>query len=251
MDNTVKETIAIDFNIGAIKNKVLHHLQSQLQMTNLLYHAATEFQQPEIPNLPTDDLPIFIANDGIPTDTDTVRTKATSWLFKKAIEEIIIGLTESLVEAYKFIEYLHLAETVKTTVFSARDDVFTTIEKIGTAAMKMHFPGLLEAIEKATGQPVYLKKEILSINAVRNCLVHRNGWVTAADIKSPAPGELILSYQNLRWYFQQGEEWKPFTWQDKINGNISGPVAMRPENLEKNFPIGALIIIDHNTFNAP
>lgn len=64
---------------------------------------------------------------------------------------------------------------------------------------RLTLPDKFEHLEKSFGWRVpTLAKHVLSLNAARNCLTHRRGVVTTADLKDPTDTGLIIRFRKLQ-----------------------------------------------------
>ncbi len=54
--------------------------------------------------------------------------------------------------------------------------------------------------------PLLYKSEILSLNKARNCLVHRNGFVTDKDTNDALNTELRIEYSRMRLFYKNDLE---------------------------------------------
>lgn len=240
--------IQIAVNFDEILNKCADRLSSVAESINLLYHSAAAYSPAEIPMLPTDTLPLKM--ETAPGKTiDEIRTGAMTWLFIKGLADIIATLHESLVDAYQatmIARFLHQGGMDGVELVRLEPEIGKKMSALSSAARKMHFPALIEKIEAELKKPLWYAKEVLSINAVRRCLMHENGKA----IPPKQDGPVTLEYLTLIFYFTKDGIKKEMTWEDKISQAVSGEISGQLESRSVIFPMHSDITIDHNIFNA-
>ena len=193
---TEKPNKKIQFKLEEISNQFLTHLKETIDCVNYLYNAVNENPIQNKP-LPTDSLPVYIDDKQKSLSANEQKEKTINWLFKKAFEEFIAGLTKSLIEAYRFVKLRNLS---LNPFPGTNTQLEQEIKKIDTDANKTHFPKLIEHIENGLGHPLYMRDEILSINRVRNCVVHRDGIVKQKDLKDAGADTLTLKWKSINFY---------------------------------------------------
>ncbi len=113
------------------------------------------------------------------------------WLIKKGFEDIIKGINLSVIESYFQIKlHNHVGKTYKI------DELTEIIQKLKQESLSQsNFPQLIKEMGFEDNQ---FYESIKSINRVRNCLVHRNGFVTKEkDFNDKENQQLVLEYWSL------------------------------------------------------
>lgn len=247
-----EEHFQMPLNLGEIQQNCTDQLRDLIEYLNLLYHATAAFESTEIAPLPTNTLPVVIQREP-PLTLAQTKNGAQQWLFKKAVEDLIFGIRESAIAAYKYLTLLEMVRKeepfmVKDTAELA-EKMHAQMESAAKWADGESLGTILERIEKISGTPVFLAEEILSVNNFRNCLVHRNGVVGPKDLKNGAT-ELILSYRDLVFYHQVGDVQKEMTWEDKIKQNITTGLGYRDIGRIQRFSLGEHVATNQHVFNA-
>ena len=242
------ESLQINIKLEQVSNKFLLHLKKIAGNVTLTYNAIkSEKFDPNLP-LPTDSLPLNIDDNKKQPTFDEQKDQAIKWLFQKAFEELIIGLTTSLIEAYRYLKLYELAS--QDTHSRSKDQLENEMEKIEKKAHKLHFPALIKEIEGTLGQSLLLRDEILSINQVRNCLVHRNGIVHQNDLKDDNGEGLTLKWNSPEFYTwkKNGERVKLDykTREKEINTN---KLESFLTGKQKTFKLNDQLLIDIDHFN--
>jgi hypothetical protein len=123
------EPIEINIQITDIYNKCLIHIKKTTEIITLINHTLQSYDENEFPSLEVDALPISIDDFESKGSRDSPKTQASDWLFKKAFEEFIVGLMESLMEAYKACKFHSLLlETQQRQVLRA--EIMEKVEAI-------------------------------------------------------------------------------------------------------------------------
>lgn len=242
-----KGEIKINVQIMDIVNKCLLKIKSTYDSASLIYHAVEKLDRSSIPPMETDGLPIIITDKGATGSPS--KESALNWLFRKVFEDFIVGLNESLIEAYIVVKLDELSKTTSQDSLSS-EEIFKAIEEIKKKPVKMYVPNLIEEIEKTVNNKLVLREEIISINKVRSCLVHRNGIVSKEDTNNIEKDSLVLIYRELQMFRDQGNEMVPLTKEDKKTGVLVKQLGFK--NLAKNeiFPIGTHVSMDANILNS-
>lgn len=245
MEKSINE-IPIHINVSDIGNKCLTHISKNIEIVSALYHSLTNYDLENRMPLETNSIPIRIGHEEHHTEIN--KNDALDWLFRKAFEDFILGLTESLVEAYKCLKLRTLSIERKGKPFTSEKDLYETVDKIKKSADKAYFPVLLTHIEKELNYPLPLSKEILSVNKVRNCLVHRNSIVSDQDLNDNY--RLELYYLDFVTYVEKDGEMVELTFDLKkqLISTTKMELRMLPKTVY--YKNQTKITIDQNIFNG-
>ncbi len=241
--------IQIEFRINEVSNAFFSQLQTLTESVTHLYHAVQHYSPTEFFPLQTDSFPIGFENKEF--QPDAVRNNSLKWLFKKAFEEFIIGLTNSLIEAHKFAKYRELSiNTEQNNWVMSKEEIEIAIEKINIKPLSMHFPVLIKEIEDLLGFTFQLRDEIISINQVRNCLIHGNGRVRLKDINNFDTNSLSLRYIDLVFYHEKEGEMVELTWEQKKEGFQTNRLGYKVLQKNIDFKLEQDIIMNQDIFNG-
>jgi len=114
----------------------------------------------------------------------------------------------------------------------------------------MRFPVLIEFVEKYIGHPLPYREEIISINKIRNRLVHREGLVSDIDIRNKSNEELEMKWISLKWYTKINEVLTEITYDLRKEGLNVNNLTYKVVDNKKTFKLGQKITIDINEFNG-
>lgn len=126
-----------------------------------------------------------------------------NWILKKGFEDLITALTELLI-SFSFIIELNkkIIANNKTTFGEFKKLIFDPNDNI---SKNNNFPELIRKVSKSLKAPLKYENEVITINRVRRCLVHRNGKVRPIDFN-------VENGLELKWWFyevnlsEQGEK---------------------------------------------
>lgn len=185
MSSVKRATLHLDANtiVGDYK-KIAQH---SANMISFITNSTADLVFEEIPCLPV----FFKFSMGeIKYDNDK-KHFLEHWIFEKGLVDVVKGVIMCLARANYLLELKKLKGKVMT---KAEYDALHT--EINTTTLKKHLPELIEDLNEGLKEPLSYIEEITSINKVRNCLEHRNSFVTKKDCNTQEKGEDVLQ---MRW----------------------------------------------------
>ena len=250
-NNDQREEMQVEFQIAEVSNRFLRQLRQTTEAITHIYHSVINFNADSFPPLQTDSLPIIINDPFTDYKPELTRDRTLIWLFKKAFEEFIVGLTESLIEAHRFSKLYCLSNSTRLQQFSmTKEEIEAEILEIHNRPLKLNFPTLINEIEEGLKIVLPFKSEIISINQVRNCLVHRNGVVADKDINDKGNNCLQLCFQELITLSEMNGQIIEVKWEHKKHGFTTNKIGfdIRPKIIQ--FKKLEKVILDQNIFNG-
>jgi hypothetical protein len=241
---TEKRSIEVKFNLDEVTNQFLFHVKETIDCENQIYHAVNETSIKNKP-LPSDSLPIYVDDKRLSLTVAEQKEKTIKWLFKKAFEEFVAGLTKSLIEAFCFVKFQRLS---LSTFDGTKEQLEEELKKVRISANNAHFPVLIDHIEKELGD-LDLVEEIRSINRIRNCMVHRDGVVQEKDLKDSSSGKLILKWISIKNYTIRNGERIALDYRTREHGILIQNMEVELVRNEKQFKLNDKIEINLNEFN--
>jgi hypothetical protein len=163
------------------------------------------------------------------------------WLIKKGFEDLIKGVSGMLIDYYRLLYVNDKVSGINTV-----EEFANLLLNSEDAGSEKHFPELLNIIKANINGSLEYEDCINSVNAVRNCLVHRNGVVSSKELKKEE--SLILKWGHFKLSFtdQDGVEkdMQPFSL-------IKGPFQVHATILKKTkeFKMNEQIEITYQEFN--
>lgn len=245
-----REKIQIEIQITEVANRFLRQHRLTTEVITHIYHSILNNNSGSFQPLETDNFPVYITDPDDEFKPELSRDKSLIWLFKKAFEEFIVGLTESIIEAHKFSKIYTLSNLTRQKSIFSKEEIDEKILQINTRPQKLPFPTLISEIENELNISIPFKSEIISINQVRNCLVHRNGLVTNKDINDEVNGSLKLSFQELIAMAEKNGQLQDIKWKDKEDGFKTNKIGFEVRPKEINFKKGEQVILNQNIFNG-
>lgn len=250
-ENNELEEMKIDFMISDVSNRFLRQLDQTTESITHIYHSLINFNTDSLPPLQTDSLPIVIHDPYTDNKPENMLERTLTWLFKKAFEEFVVGLTESLIEAHKFSKLSSLSKSTKHGDISlSKEEIEENIIEINSRPLKLNFPTLIKEIEEELNINLPLKSEVISINQVRNCLVHRNGIVTDKDTNNNEEDSLLLCFQELITLSELSGEIIEIKWEHKEKGFTTDKIGFVERQKIIQFKKTDKVILDQNIFNG-
>lgn len=229
------------FKITEVENKAIRKVGETIRAVAYSYHAIINYDSETHKPLEVDSLPIIITDPDSPDRPELKKDQTLNWLFKKAFEDLIIALTESLIEAHRYARAYSLSSKfTKSNPINSEKDRKEVLE-INTRPLSLSFPALIDEIEREIKISLPLRDEVISINKVRNCLVHRNGIVNDKEI--------TLSYVAMITWMKKGDQWIEVKREHKEKGFTTELAELKQRKKEIVFKIGEAIRIDQQVFN--
>ena len=241
-----EQPIEIKLALENIVNVFLEHLKETTNCVTHIYHSIEESNIDLSKPLPTESFPLKINNNKPALTIKEQKIVSFEWVVRKAFEDFINGLTMSLKEANKIIETLLLSEKPKYSM--TKEEIENELEKINVKIEKLHFPELVKSIEDYLSCSLRFSEEIISINKIRNCLVHRNGVVSDKDVRNNR--DLELKWISLKWYTLIENISTEITYDMRKNGITVSNLEYKVIDNRKSFEKGQKISIDINEFNG-
>jgi hypothetical protein len=167
-----------------------------------------------------------------------------SWLLKKGFEDLIRAVTLMLIDIDKI---LNLNSKLKGGKFKSWEEIVEVLKKPDYEPTKKDFPKLLYSIKPYLREDLTWEKEILSINRVRRCLVHRNGITSPIDYFEGEPS-LKLKWIFLKYVFVSDGKEIEFT-PPVVILDGAGEIEGRNEKKEREYLNGEKIDFDFLHFN--
>ena len=114
---------------------------------------------------------------GADLTVDQRKTLYKAWLMRKGFEDLIKAVTAMLIDICRVLKINSKLKDTKTWG-EFQELIMTPDYEVTTK----HFPELLRLIRPNLLDNLTFETEINSINRIRRCLVHRNGFVTPKDL---------------------------------------------------------------------
>lgn len=192
-----------------------------------------------IPNIPSS----FSGIKFQPLEEEEVgghRDSISDWLVARGFEAIVNGVRETLEQAYLYVSIFHHPLAPMTY-----GEFLKLISDVNGASNRSNFVDLLGLIRPSLTKPFVYEPQILSLQAARNCFVHRRGVVGPLDLKNGQ--ELVLSIPNMKMFItEDGQEREIEQGMFIEKGEV---ISVRIELKEWKYTIGQRITISAKDFS--
>jgi hypothetical protein len=245
----IRQEIKIEIKTSDVSNKCLRKIKQTTETVSLLFHLLNNNNGESFPPLIVDGLPIVYDDPEEKKGRKNVKEQSLNWLFCRAFEDFVVGMSESLIEAHKIPQYLKLAKLTTEELISP-EELKKRIDSINKKPLKLPFPSLIKEIEAEFNVAFSLKNQVLSINQVRNCLVHRNGVVSDFDINNQEHNSLELSITELIVLSEKDGKIIEVKKEDKEPGFKTNKIGFDTRSKSVFYQLNQPVIIDSSTFNS-
>lgn len=174
MDDS-KTVINLDFN--NTRGHFLRAIQHQLDIATLLISGAQRVTAEEAEPQGVHN---FSPAHGTKLSHEDARTQALAWINTSFLRDSIEVTDQFLGKCLSFCATIELASKGNVTL-EALDNV---VRLAPLKYHKLHFPTKFEELAKKYGVRPSFSDEVLSLNKLRTCLVHRSGKITHLDINN-------------------------------------------------------------------
>lgn len=178
---------------------------------------------------------------GAELTTDQRKVQYKSWLIRKGFEDLIKGVTTMLIDICRVISINSKLKDTKT--WGDFQELITTPDYESTLK---HYPDLLKLIKPYLTDNLSFENELNSINRVRRCLVHRNGFVTPIDFYK-GDNSLKLHWVFFKLVYKEGDREEEM--KQRILMTSKGQVQMTQEKRTKEFIENERVEISYQLFN--
>ena len=244
------EAFQIKVQLDEVRNKFWRHFRVSAESLTHSYHAIKNYQADFLPVLEMDSLPFIAQDPNVELDWDSLKQQTMNWLLKNAFEDFITGLNESLIEAYRFLHFRNASHSTRQRPFLDKQALDERLRKIASEPMSLHVPKLIETIAQEINSPIQLTQEVLSINKVRNCLVHRNGVVSLLDVNDREKNVLRLSYLEHITHVKIDGEPHRLTMELKLKSPTIHGMMLEARPATRSYAVNEQVVFDTNLFNS-
>lgn len=236
--------INVNINLDGLRGE----LQRSLQRTIYLVSAGLQSKDkidPDHLNLPTNSI-TMVFDGGLKWDAQKAEEQYAEWILSNGFRDIIEYVNTFVESAHKVLAFWELGAKQKNGAEITGSDWNRIIVSGGRSFHRFGLPDKFRHIEdkhSVLADPA-LREQILSINAARNCLVHRNGVVTELDLNTP--DGLEVKWTNLDVIVQNEDGEK-----DLVLGEVvekDSVIAIRNRENLKRFGMGERIFFSAHEF---
>jgi hypothetical protein len=174
-----------ELNIKIDLEALIGELQRSIQQIIYLVACGLRTKQhitADLLRLPDTSMGIIV-HDKLNWDSETAQKAYSEWVLLNGFRNVIESVSFFLESAHRVLSYWEIAHYQQTKIRVTGADWNKVMVDGNKNFNKLNFPGKLNHIADKHEIPidVDLKGQILTINATRNCLVHRGGIVSNID----------------------------------------------------------------------
>jgi hypothetical protein len=185
--------IEVTLNSAGVLYPALRAIRQTVDVVTFCLNA---IEQGDLSGWPQTDLMRFDLRFDDEVSAEQRKAAYAHWLLSKGFQDLARGIRQMLEEAYFYNGIVARAGQLR-----AWAELQAAQQELREAATNKNFPQLLEEINKELTSPLHYERELLSLQAVRNCLEHRDGIVQERDV-DPATRVLHLRLPRLRLFYE-------------------------------------------------
>ncbi len=246
-ENPKNGVYELRFQVSDIYNRCAQKVSEAYRATTFLFHAIDAYPQDVFVPMLIDFIPITYTD---PVEGDKIpQTKVRQWVYRNCFSNFLAGAAESLIASRLLLEIQTLAKE-SNNVIHDKAHLDEKLDKVEVKSRKLSIPDLFEEVKKGLGLEILsFEKEILSINSVRNCIVHNDALVLQKYGKNGGVG-LELHYVENVAKIQVGNEWVLLTKEVKEKQIQTTALGMQNVCKMVSFPLGSTIELNPELINA-
>lgn len=191
------DSLNIHVDLLALQATFFRRLQHQLDVTKVLQVGCEQVTPEQI--AAQQEFGRFLPANGAQLKHEDAKAEAQGWLLRGFLRDAIEGTGLFLDECLQVCELLSLA--AKGSANGA--ELHRVFRELPRAHHKLHFPQKLEKLERQFGIATRFNENVLSLNKVRTCVVHRLGLVSELD--ADESGVLRVTFQHAK-FVARGQE---------------------------------------------
>jgi len=192
-----KQTITVNVNLDGLRGELRRDLQRIIYLVSAGLQTIDQIASEKL-ELPTNSLKMTYAPN-LKYDSEEVKKQYSTWIVTNGFRDSIESVSAFLESAHQVLSFWTLGGNRNQPTKEIKISDWNEIVVKGTRKFhRLGFPDKLEHIKK--GHEINLDENIhsqlISINAARNCFVHRHGIVSDFDIN--ANNQLEVNWTSLQ-----------------------------------------------------
>lgn len=150
--------------------------------------------------------------------------------------------------AYRYLKTYTLADKFRRNKLN--NSLESEIKKIETDLEKIPFSVFIDIFQKILQKEIPLAMQVISINRVRNCIVHRHGTVGEIDVRNSSNNCLNLEWADIRYCVKMNDKEIALTHELRKNKVLVSQLSLQELKQKKSFKLGEDIKININELNG-
>lgn len=197
---TMHKTVNININLASLLGELQQSLQHVICLVGAGLQHIDQIDSNQL-HIPTDGIKLSLSRS-LGWDDNAVRKKYLQWVLANGFRDSIESLSMFLESTHKVLSAWELVEKQKKGIQLKGSDWNEIIHMDLPKYHRLGFPDKLGHLKKEHSIVFNeaLGNHVLSINKARNCLVHRCGIVTSADMTSEKG--LSITYRRMAMFVQ-------------------------------------------------
>lgn len=185
----------ITINLDALLGELQHALQYSIHLVSIALRSEVP-SEPEKFCLPTDGIRT-IFDSRLQWSHEEAGQHFQTWALSNGLRDAIEGVSSFIESAHQVLSAWALVERQNGGTLLRHSDWATGMD--GTAFHRLGLPDKLTHIHREHNIDLDkdLQRHVLSVNAARNCLVHRRGIVSERDLNSQSQKTLTVEWRKL------------------------------------------------------
>ena len=237
--------VAVNVNLDAVLGTLHRDVQ---RITNLV---AVGLQSPVVLDgeslaIRSEPIGFRFGNSSLWSSRDEARADYEDWVFGNGFRDVIESVGGFLEEVRQVVAIWSLGDR------QAAGEQLTgkaLHEEMTDAPKRFHrlgFPDKLNTLRNSFDVHVdpNLDDQVLSVNAARNCLVHRRGIVSERDLNGD--GLLVVRWRRLAMFLQNEDGEYPVVFGDPLEKAAS--VVVQTQDASKKFRLGERVVFTSTEF---
>ncbi len=166
---------------------------------------------------------------------DKAKAEFQEWCLRNSFRDSVETISIFLEECHLVCALLDARKNCRIDV----EDYNQIVSEKQKRFHKLNFPAKIERLHEKFSVSSSLEKHVLSLNKVRNCLVHRTGIVGQQDLN--ADNELIAKFREMQTLVLSPDKTTEQVITEPTIINEGGHLAIRIQDCEKHFGLGKKI----------
>lgn len=236
--------ITININLNALRGELQRPLQRTIYLVSAGLQSKDKIDIDHL-QLPTNSI-TMIFDGSMKWDAQNATEQYSKWILSNGFRDIIEYFNTFFESAHKVLTFWELAAKQKNGIVITGADWNQIIISGGKSFHRLGLPDKFTHVQDRHSFNIDTKfrEQILSTNAARNCLVHRNGVVAEQDINAASGLEVRWTNLDLIVQNEDGEK-------DLVLGEIvekDSIIAIRNREALKTFGMGERVLFSAQEF---
>jgi hypothetical protein len=236
--------ITININLNALRGELQRPLQQTIYLVSAGLQSKDKIDIDHL-QLPTNSI-TMIFDGSLNWDIQSAIEQYSRWILSNGFRDIIEYFNAFFESAHKVLTFWEMAIRQKNGIEITGNDWNQIIISGGKSFHRLGLPDKFTHVQDRHSFNIdpKFREQILSTNAARNCLVHRNGVVVEQDIN--AASGLEVKWTNLDLIVQNEDGEKDLVLGETVE--TDSIIALRTRETLKTFGMGERVLFSAQEF---